>query len=350
MVKANDMNRPKRFLSGFWSVSVHPVTFVVLSVLWCVDLAVGSIAAYFNDPVFWQKMDAYPLNLWLREIAPRDFPASLWVYILAGLSCLMVLSLLLCTVNWFGKRRKHLKSFGEVLVHLGFLFIFAGFVGGSALGHRTSVLLKEGQVQSLEDMEVSIELRGFELVRSPRGRPLDTVSELAVYVHDRMAAKGKVSTNHPLIKGSTVIYPPDDYEVDVAGALLGTSTDGVVTAWAGQDVLLTDGRKLSVGGALQEGQRRGGAVGPGILLLLQDREGRVAASSYLSHTPGMKSTAFLGGVKVTLGQLLRSTTGVFRVHHDPGIWVVIAGSLILAAGTLWALAGFLGLIKDGEKN
>ena len=334
----------------FWRILVHPVTFVVLSVLCCLDLAAGSIAAYFNDPFFWQKMDAYPLNLWLREIAPRDFPASLWVYILTGLSCMMVLSLLLCTVNWFLKRRKRLKSFGEVLVHLGFLLIFTGFVGGSALGYRTSVLLQEGQVLPLKDMGISLELRGFDLVQSPWGRPLDTISEVAVYIDDRLAAQGKVRTNHPLIKGSTVIYPPEDYEIGVEGAVLGTSAYGVVSVRAGQGVLLGDGRKLSVGGALQESQRRGGAVGPGILLLLQDREGRVLASAYLSNAPGMKNTAFLKDVRVTLGQLLRSSRGVFRVHHDPGVWLVILGSVILALGTLWALAAFLGIIKDPERD
>ena len=77
----NDVSREhgnaRRFAGTFWRLSVHPVTFVVLSVLWCVDLAAGSIAAYYNDPQFWQKMDAYPFNLWLKQVAPGTFPVSL---------------------------------------------------------------------------------------------------------------------------------------------------------------------------------------------------------------------------------------------------------------------------------
>jgi hypothetical protein len=314
------------------------------------DLAGGSIAAYFNDPQFWQKMDAYPFNLWLKQVAPRTFPVSLWLYILVVLSYLMILSLLLCTINWFLKRRKHLKGFGEVLVHLGFLLIFAGFVGGSALGYRSSVVLEEGQILPVKGMGVSVKLQGFDVVQSPQGRPLDTISDIAVFVDDRKVAEGKVRTNHPLIKGSTVIYPPDDYEHGVTGGVLGTSTSGAVTVRTSRDAPLRDGRFLSIGGVLQEGQRRGSAVGPGILLLIRDRGGRTAGSAYLSNAPGMQRTALLGGVRITLGQLLDSSRGVFRVHYDPGVWLVVLGSVILALGTVWALAGFLGIIKDPEKD
>ncbi len=350
MIPVRQAGKVKRLASWLWWVSVHPVTFVVLSILWCVDLAGGSIAAYFNDPQFWQKMDSYPFNLWLKQVAPRTFPVSLWVYILVVLSYLMILSLLLCTINWFLKRRKRLKGFGEVLVHLGFLLIFAGFVGGSVMGYRTSVVLEEGQTSPVKGMGISVKLQGFDVVQSPQGRPLDTISDLAVFVDNRKVAEGKVRTNHPLIKGSTVIYPPDDYEHGVTGGVIGTSTSGVVTVRSGQDTPLKDGRILSIGGVLQEGQRRGGAVGPGILLLIRDRGGRVAGSTYLSSAPGMQRTALLGGVQITLGQLLDSSRGVFRVHHDPGVWLVLLGSVILALGTVWALAGFLGIIKDPESD
>ena len=334
--------------SGLWRVSVHPVTFVVITIMWCIDLAGGSIAAYFNDPQFWQKMDSYPFNLWMKQVAPKTFPVSLWVYILVALSYIMVISLLLCTANWFLKRRKRLKGYGEVLVHLGFLLIFAGFVLGSSLGTRTRVVLEAGQVVPVKEMGVSLKLNDLEVVQSPGGRPMDTLSDVTVLKGDREVAAGTIRTNHPLLHGSTVIYPPDDYEQGVTGGVLGTSTSGAMTVKAGQDALLKDGRTLSIGGVLQEGQRRGESVGPGILLLIRNRGGRVAGSAYLSNAPGMQSSALLGGVQITLGQLLDSSRGVFRVHYDPGVWLVFLGSVILALGTVWALAGFLGIIRDPE--
>jgi cytochrome c biogenesis protein len=340
----------KNMLLSLWRVLVHPVTFVVITILWCVDLAGGSIAAYFNDPQFWQKMDSYPFNLWMKQVAPKTFPVSLWVYILVVLSFLMILSLLLCTINWFLKRRKKLKGYGEVLVHLGFLLIFAGFVGGSALGTRTKVILEAGKIVPVEEMGISLRLNDLEVVQSPGGRPMDTLSDITVFDGDREVASGMIRTNHPILHGSTVIYPPEDYEHGVTGGIFGTSTSGALTVRTGQDAPLKDGRTLSIGGILQKGQRRGGAVGPGILLRIKERGGKVAGSAYLSSAPGMQSAALLGGVQITLGQLLDTSRGVFRVHYDPGVWLVIMGSVILALGTVWALAGFLGIIKDPDKD
>jgi hypothetical protein len=350
-MKPGTENRPHKAIAArLWAVLVHPVTFVVLTILWCLDLAGGSIAAYFNDPQFWQKMDSYPFNLWMKQVAPKTFPVSLWVYILVALSYIMVVSLLLCTVNWFLKRRKSLKGYGEVLVHLGFLLVFAGFVLGSALGTRTKVVLEAGQVAPVKEMGVSLRLNDLEVILSPGGRPADTLSDVTVFQGNSEVAEGTIRTNHPLLYGSTVIYPPDNNDQGVTGGVLGTSTSGAMTVKTGQDAILRDGRSLSIGGVLQEGQRRGESAGPGILLLIRDRGGKVAGSAYLSNAPGMKSSAVLGGVKITLGQLLDSSRGVFRVHYDPGVWLVILGSFILALGTLWALAGFLGIIKDPEKD
>ncbi|UCG38549.1 MAG: cytochrome c biogenesis protein ResB [bacterium] len=332
-------------LTALWRVAVHPVTFVVLTILWCVDLAGGSIAAYFNDPQFWQKMDAYPFNLWLKQVAPRTFPASLWVYILVVLSYLMVLSLLLCTVNWFLRRRRRLRGYAEVLVHLGFLLVFGGFVLGSAAGSRTQVVLEVGRAAPVPGTELSLELNSLDLVQSPQGRPLDTISELVLYRGGSHLASGRVRTNHPLIHASTVVYPPDDYQFGVTGAVVGTSTSGAVTLTGAQDAVLRDGRSLSLGGVLSSGQRRGNLVGPGVLVVMRDAAGRVTGSAYLSEAPGMPAGAVVDGVRLTLGQLVQSAKGLYRVHHDPGVWLVIVGAVVLALGTLWALVVYFGVLR-----
>ncbi|MDF1537201.1 MAG: cytochrome c biogenesis protein ResB [bacterium] len=329
-----------------WQVLVHPVTFVVITILWCVDLAGGSIAAYFNDPNFWQKMDAYPFRVWMQQAAPKTFPVSLWLYVLVVLSYIMVISLFLCTVNWFLKRRKKLKGYGEVLVHLGFLLIFAGFVLGSSLGSRTRVVLEAGQVVPVEEMGVSLRLDGLEVVQSPGGRAMDTLSDMTLMEGGREVAAGTIRTNHPLVHGSTVIYPPEDYEMGITGGVVGTSSSGVVTLQSGVPAPLSRGRTLWLGGVLQKGQSRGSALGPGILVQLKDAAGRVSGSAYLSDAPGMGSSASLAGERLTLGQLVRSARGVYRVHHDPGVWLVFLGTIILALGTVWALMVYLGIIKD----
>ncbi len=331
-------------LAGLWRVSTSPVTFVVLTILWCVDLGAGSVVAYFNDPKFWVKMDLYPFNLWMKQVAPRMFPQSLWIYILVILSYLMIASLLLCTVNWFLRRRKMIKGLGEVLVHLGFLMIFAGFVIGSALGARDQVTLAVGQKKDVPGMGLSLQLEDLKIVQSPQGRPVDTLSDIKVYRDNSIFTEGRIRTNHPLIWGSTVVYPPEDYGSGVTGGVIGTSVRGAVILGPGRSVSLGGDRTLSLGGVLQRGQRRGRAVGPGLLVLLKDGAGRLIDSTYLSPAPGMRAEDDMAGVRVTLGELSESTYGVFRVHRDQGVWLVIVGTVILGLGTLWALAGYLGVL------
>jgi len=147
-----------RMAAFIWDILVHPVTFVVLTILWVLDLGAGSIVAYFNDPQFWAKMDSYPFNLWMSKVAPRQLPLSLWLYIYIILSYLMVASLLLCTINWFLKKRRKLKGLAEVLVHLGFLFIVAGFILGSSMGERTKVRLSQGDEVNLQGMGINLQL------------------------------------------------------------------------------------------------------------------------------------------------------------------------------------------------
>ncbi|TNF46146.1 hypothetical protein EP232_04805 [bacterium] len=336
-------------LGVLWKVATSPVTFVVLTILWCVDLGAGSIAAYFNDPQFWIKMDSYPFNLWLEQVAPRVFPLSLWIYILVGLSYLMIISLLLCTINWFLRRRKKLKGLGEVLVHLGFLLIFTGFVLGSALGSRQQVRIPQGESADVPGMGISLELEELVVVRSPEGRPLDTISSIRVFKGVSEVSEGKVRTNHPLIWGKTVIYPPEDYTAGVVGGVLGVSAAGAVRLVSGQSVFIGKNRVLEIGGILQRGERRGNVQGPGLLIVMKDPGGRFLGSAYLSPAPGMNDRANIAGTGLTLGQLTESTYGLYRVHRDPGVWLVIIGSVILFLGTFWALAGYLGIVPGATK-
>lgn len=334
----------RRALEALWRAATSPVTFVVLSIMWCVDLGAGSVAAYFNDPQFWVKMDRYPFNLWMQQVAPRTFPESLWVYILVVLSYLMVASLLLCTINWFLRRRKGIKGLGEFLVHLGFLLIFAGFVIGSALGVRAQVSLAIGERREVPGTALSLQLDDLQVVRSADGRPLDTLSSLRVYRDGQSPRRGTARTNHPFIWGATVIYPPEDYGYGITGGIVGTDPGGAYLLGPGRSAPLKGDRVLALGGILQPGQRRGRAVGPGLLVVMRDRSGRVLDSAYLSRAPGMKEEDDLAGIKVTLGELTESTYGTYRVHRDQGVWIVITGTVILALGTVWALAGFLGLV------
>ncbi len=324
-------------LRRVWEIAVSPSTFVVLSILWCLDLAVGSLVAYRADPRFWIRMDAYPFNLWLREVAPLEWPRSLWVYILVVLTYLVVASLVLCTVNWFFRKRRRLRGMGEVLVHLGFLFVFAGFVLGSGFGSRVQgVRVTEGG-EAPVGRGLSLRVERVEVVRGPGGHAWDTVSRVALVREGRVVARGTVRTNHPLIHGTTVVYP-QGASARVAGAVLAT-TRGTVRLRPGADAPVGTEGVLRIRALLDPGERWGPYIGPGAVVELAAPDGRTRGSAFFS--PGTRGVVNLGGLRVRLLELELAPGGIYNVHRDPGVWLVLAGACVLTLGTFWAVAGYL---------
>ncbi len=190
---------------AIWRAATSPVTFVVLALLWCLDLGAGSLFAYCQPRVF-GSLDAYPFGEWLEAVGRKALPDSLWVYILVALTWMMVFSLLLCTANWFFRRRRRMKGMGEVLIHLGFLLVFAGFVIGSAAGSRVQgVRVAVGQAVEVGP-RLMLRVDRIDPLLSPAGDLLDSRATVALVDKGREAAAGVARTNHPLIRGATVVY------------------------------------------------------------------------------------------------------------------------------------------------
>jgi hypothetical protein len=250
----------RRIALLLWRVAISPVSFVVIALFWCLDLGAGSIFAYLRPDLF-GSLDGYPFTAWLRIEGPRAWPSSIWVHLLVLLSWLMVASLLLCTVNWFLYRRKRLTGMGEVLVHLGFLLVFSGYVIGAVWGSRTIgvQLPVTGGSCRIAPLGATLVLREIRPILGAQGEVQGDESDLELITPaGRTMARG-VKLNHPLIAGATVVYPR---------------------------------------GVQQE-------------------------------------TA--GSPPVPVGPFF----AVYDVHRDPGVWLVMAGAVLITLGTIWAFALYL---------
>ncbi|NOY44319.1 MAG: cytochrome c biogenesis protein ResB [Deltaproteobacteria bacterium] len=323
----------RRVGRAVWDLAVAPGTFVGLSVLWCLDLAVGSILAYRADPRFWMKMDAVPFNVWLRDAAPAQWPGSWWVYGLVGLTYLVVASLLLCTLNWFWRRRRGWRGAAEVLVHLGFLLIFAGFVLGSGFGARAQGLrVAVGGEAEVPDTGYRLRVEAVNPVAGPDGRPWDVQTRVSLWQDGQKVAEGDVRTNRPLIAGTTVVYPQGVQTV-VRSARIAT-TRGSVEVDVGAEAEVAQGLRVAVLGALSPGQRWGPYFGPGVLVEVR---GGQEGGSRVFLAPGMGPVR-AGGLGLRLVDLDLEPNGVYNVHQDPGVWFVMVGAALLTLGTLWAAA------------
>lgn len=327
--------------SRLWALAVSPTVFVVLACLWCLDLGIGSIMAFRRDPQFWMKMDSVPFNIWLDRFAPGEMPHSLWVYILVVLTWLVMISLAACAVGWFVHRRARKRTMAEALLHFGFMLVFIGFLVGSGWGERSQgIVVAAGETADVPGLSLKLKLGSVEVRRDAEGNELETVSGVTVTDQSgSVLASGTARLNHPLIHGSTVVYPEGGQTV-TAGGTVDVEGVGRVTVKAGDGSALPDGRVLRVRGILEEGQRYGRYIGPGAFITVGDASGKEQAGSFYGDLPLFRE-APLGGLKVSWVAPVKSAVARFNVHRDPGVQFVLVGALLLTLGTFWALGAYL---------
>jgi ResB-like family protein len=339
-----DYGNGQNIIGSLWRLSISPVTFVVLAILWCLDLGTGSLLAYSRPDLF-GTLDSMPFTAWLRQEGPKALPHALWVHGLVILSWLMVISLLFCTANWFLFRRKRLKGLGEVLVHLGFLLVFAGYVIGAAFGARTlGVRLPiSGGTVRVAEQDLQLTLREVRPLTGPYGEAAGTVSALTLTTPGGTSSDAGVRINHPLMAGATVVYPRGvSQEVQGARLQVGNATTELRS---GRAQPLASGQTLELTAILQQDETRGDAQGPGIAVTIKDPAGRTAGTAYLSTNQEMPREAVIGGQRLALAELLGPFTANYDIHRDPGVRLVLVGALLICLGTLWALWGYL---RDGN--
>jgi len=337
----NASHKINRTFSGtvelIWRTAINPSTFVVLSLLWCLDLGGGSVVAYLMDPDFSAKMDGYPFRAWLTGVAPELFPGSLWVYVLVILTCLMVASLLLCSINWLWRRRKRLRFLGEFLVHLGFLMIFSGFVIGAVWGERQQgVQVRLGGEQSVPSLGITLRLHDLQVQYGRDQSPLDTISNLSLQQGENTAGPTEVRLNHPLLHRDLVVYPRGSFE-KITAIILSTPENGQIN--------LEQGGRIKVGGSnliverlLQQDERFGRIVGPAALVRVT---GQQPVSHLIFRYGANGHRANINGGPVLLKGFATTTWGNYDIHYDPGVRIVVWGAWLLALGIIWALAGYL---------
>ena len=330
---------------ALWRLSISPVTFVFIAIFWCLDLGAGSLLAH-SHPELFGNLDSFPFTVWLRQEGPKAMPYALWLHGLVVLSWLMVISLLLCTINWFLFRRKRLKGLGEVLIHFGFLLVFAGYVIGSIFGARTlGVKLPiNGGTAPVAEQNLSLTLREVRPLTGPYGESAGTVSTLTLTTPNGSSSAEDVRINHPLMAGSTVVYPRGvSQQVEGARLIVGSNA---VELRRDRPVQLANGTVLELTGILQQDENRDTAQGPGVALTIKDPNGTPVGTTYLSTNQEMPREATIGGQRLALAELLGPFTANYDIHRDPGVRFVLVGALLITLGTLWALWGYLRDVKQ----
>ena len=191
----------------------------------------------------------------------------------------------------------------------------------------------------MASQDVVLTLRSVRPLLSATGEVQGASSDLEVVSRGERFASPRVQINHPLIAGSTVVYPRG-VQQQVEGARLMLQGSAPVELRSGNPVRLPGGTTLELAGILQPEETRDTLQGPGVFVAVRPVGGEVA-TTYLSTQEGMSAEAVVAGMKIGLAELRGPFLAIYDVHRDPGVWFVIVGALLITLGTVWAFAGYL---------
>ncbi len=167
----------------------------------------GSLVMPGNPQVF-SGMDRTAFGAWLAEVAVNAPALTWWLPVAALLLFLLWLNTLCCFVDWVAAFGRRWRKSGEYLIHLGFVLILFAYLWGSMAGFRSEgTRVMVGQTVPLALPGMYLRLEAFEPVYSRSGRPVDMINSLVLLEGDRVVARARARTNHPLTWNGLAVLP-----------------------------------------------------------------------------------------------------------------------------------------------
>ncbi|MBI5888990.1 MAG: cytochrome c biogenesis protein ResB [Deltaproteobacteria bacterium] len=326
------MKRVWSFFSSIWLT-------IVLAALICVDAAWGSILAVWQPEAF-RALDRVVLVPAL--IASPETGLFLWIYILIFLIFLFAINTFVCTadrVYAIVKQKSPWQSFFPHIVHIGFLVALLGHLTGNVAGFKSyGNILYQGEQTPVPQVEgLSVRLDKFDMKQSARGETESLRTRVTLLKNGTEVKNGDIEVNSPLIYDGIAFYHLDQGVMPV-GLILDVAGEKAAVRFY-SSAKLSGGGSIALGaiypdfaldGAGRPQSRSDEYRNPHIEVIYKDAGGTEKRAFLNAARQG--NSARLGGKAVTIGAIALSQYVVLNVSKDPGIWLIIAGSVILTIG------------------
>ncbi len=329
-------------MKKIWSFFASVKLTVALAALICITAAWGSIVAV-RHPEFYGGLDRIVLFPWLFRSGLTYLKFTLWLYALIALTALFAVNTAVCAADKIYvivKTKLPIQSFYPQIVHVGFLVALLGHLAGSVLGFKTygNVLVK-GAVTPVPRMEgLSMRLDGLETTQTPDGELTSLKTRITLIKDSKEILTDDIGINSPLLYKGAAFYHADQ----------GRTPTGVALIAAGERVETPFYAKFKT---RDKAEYALGKIFPDFRL---DEKGNPFSASpefanpHVEIIPAKGSPAYLdmsrpgssvtiGGKTIRLAGYVQSEYVSLNVGKDPGIWLIIAGSVILVAGMLLLL-------------
>jgi len=326
------MKRIWNFFSSIWLT-------IVLAALICADAGWGSVIAV-KQPEAFRALDQVVLMPAL--LASPNVRLFLWIYILIFLIFLFAINTFVCTadrVYAIVKQKSPWQAFFPHIVHIGFLIALLGHLAGSVAGFKSSgnILFTGESTPVPHTKGLSVRLDKFDMKETAQGEIESLKTRVTLLENGSTVKSGDIEVNSPLIYNGVAFYHLDQ----------GVSPTGLILDVAGEKaaVRFYSSAKLSGGGSIALGaiypdfalddagrpqSRSNEYRNPYIEVIYKDA-GKAEKRAFLNAAQQGNSVK-LGAKTVTIGNFALSQYVVLKIIKDPGIWLIIAGSVILTVG------------------
>jgi len=318
---------------------------VILAGLICIVAAAGSIITIQN-PTVMSYLDHKVLIYGIQELSGRF--EVYWIILLVIIIALFAVNTFVCTLEKIASIVKNHGSWKRLIpqiVHIGFFIALTGHLAGSVAGFKTSgnVLFKGVPTPVPTVNNLSVRLDDFTTKNDSRGYRDYMKTTVSLFRGGEKILTGDIAVNHPLIYKGIAFYHNDD----------GSAPTGIRIKRNGIF------EKLDFSGAPYEGGKKAIRVTGLYPDFAIDNSGAPFSRSERFNNPYVRltldgksvflsvreegSTASIGDETIKFAGFSLSPYVVLSINKDPGIWLVIVGSLILLGGMI------LLLIFGGEK-
>lgn len=327
-------------MKKIWSFFCSTSLTVALAFLICVAAGWGSIVTVKNRP-FFEKVDHEIFLPWLYEHGAEALSLTFWIYILIVLITLFGMNTFVCTVDKLYRIVKlglPKRAFYPQIIHIGFMIALLGHLVSSSMGFRSAEnILMEGRPMPVPHTEnLMVRLDGLDSEFGPRG-PEKVRTTVTLIEDGNELRSADISINSPVIHKGIAFYHEGQGKV----------TKGLVLEVGGEQGEVEFGSAFALGGKrfLMGRLFPDYAVDPSGRAYSRSREYRNPVQVIMAadgergllnlSRPGL--SVELSGVTIRLVGYATTDYAVISIHKDPGIWFIIAGSLVLVIGMVLLL-------------
>ena len=256
------------------------------------------------------------LGTLISAIGLGNYTSSLIFFVSIGM---FVLNLSVCSVDRFIKRLKSraAKHFGPDIIHLSLLVLAVGAMITSTVRREQDFTMVAGDAVNLPN-GYTMQLKNFEFLQYPDGRPKAWISTVDVKQGDRLVRQGyRIEVNHPLALGMLKVYQMNyssEATVDFADA------SGAV-----QTMKIGEGFSMGNDQLILVGARPADNSGQGWIAQFRQYRGNDAIASF-EFGQGEKI-----GPYTVRSISARELTGL-RAAVDPGFIPVLIALILMAVG------------------